>query len=349
MKKTFLFSLFSIGFLFSYAQIGGRFAFESSNLPSNARVTALGGLSISVMDDDVATAQGNPALSNIKMNNQLGVNHSFFYSGISHGNVSFGKTMDTLGMSFHAAIQYVNYGDFILTDEIGREIGEFSANEIGFILGAAKQLNERLRAGINLKILSATYESYNAFGLGLDLGLVYKKPGSGGQWGIVLKNIGGELDALVDSKRSLPFELQIGYSKRLKHLPFRISITGQQLQKWYIRYDDPDLDASSNLFGEVNVKSEFSKQVDNFFRHFVFAGEFLIGRSEQFRIRFAYNHLRKQELKTSSFRSFAGFSFGIGFNIKKIKIDYGLGYYHLEGASNHLSIRLNMDRIFNKI
>ena len=145
------------------------------------------------------------------------------------------------------------------------------------------------------------------------------------------------------------FDLQIAFSKRLEHLPFRFTITAQQLQKWYIRYDDPDRDVQVNFIGEVQEISGFSKGLDNFFRHFIFSGEFLIGAREQFRLRFAYNHLRKQEMRLSSFRSLAGFSLGFGFNIKKIKFDYGLGYYHLSGATNHLSLRMDLDRIFRKI
>lgn len=330
-------------------QIGGRFAFESASLPANARLTALGGHLITVQDEDVSLAQLNPALINSQMDGQLGINHNFNFAGISNGNVAYGLSLDSLGISTHAAIQYVNYGDFQLADEFGNVNGTFNSREVGVVIGAAKQLNERIRAGANVKFYTGSYEAYNSAAVGLDLGLHYQKPGSSASWGLVLKNMGTEVNPIVDTKRGLPFELQLGYSKRLQHLPFRFTITGQQLQKWYIRYDDPDVDNQVNILGEVTSKSEFDKKLDNFFRHFIFSGEFLLGKSEQFRLRFAYNHLRKQELKTTSFRSLAGFSFGFGFNVKSIRLDYGLGYYHLAGATNHLSLRIDTDRIFNKI
>lgn len=348
MKNLLLFIfLFTINSLSS--QIGGRFAFESASLPTNARLTALGGHLISVQDEDVSLAQLNPALINSQMDAQLGINHNFNFAGISNGNVAYGLSFDSLGISTHAAIQYVNYGDFQQADEFGNVNGTFNSREVGVVVGAAKQLNERIRAGANVKFYTGSYESYNSAAVGMDLGIHYQRPGSSSSWGLVLKNIGTEINPIVDTKRGLPFELQLGFSKRLQHLPFRFSITGQQLQKWYIRYDDPDVDDQVNILGEVISKSEFNKKVDNFFRHFVFSGEFLIGKSEQFRLRLGYNHLRKQELKTTNFRSLAGFSFGLGFNIKSIRLDYGVGYYHLAGATNHLSIRMDMDRVFNKI
>jgi len=344
---TLLFVCLSL--MSAYAQIGGRFAFESLSLPVNARVTALGGSLINVIDDDVALAQLNPALIDSLMSNQLGINHNFYFAGIQNGNLAFGKSIKKLGLETHIAMQYVDYGNFNQTDEIGNINGEFSAGEFGIVLGAAKRLNERIRGGVNFKILTANYESYSSFGLGIDIGFHYQKPGSNYSWALVLKNFGGELSAIADKKRFLPFEIQLGYSRKLAHLPFRFSIIGQNLQKWYVRYDDPDVDNQTDIFGTVNTKSGFSKSLDNIFRHLVFNGEFLIGKAEQFRLRFGYNHLRKQELKVTTFRSLAGFSLGFGFNIKKIKFDYGIGYYHISGATNHLSLRLNMDRIFNKI
>jgi len=344
---TLLFVLFYFGV---NAQIGGRFAFESISLPSNARVTALGGSLITVQDDDLALSSMNPALLNSSMNKQLSINHNFHFAGISNSHVAFAKTLDSLGITLLGSVQSINYGDFDLADDIGNVSGEFSANEVALIIGAGKKINERISVGANLKFLTSSYESYGSSALGVDIGIHYQKPGSFVSWGLVLKNIGSEFSALVDDKRALPFDLQLGYSKKLEHLPFRFSIIGHNLQKWYIRYDDPDFDIQQNLLQEVaSSKSAFNRNLDNLFRHLIFNGEFLIGTREQFRLRFGYNHLRKQELRVSNFRSLAGFSMGFGFNIKKIKIDYGVGYYHLAGASNHLSLKLNMGKIFSKV
>lgn len=341
--------VFCFYFCSAFGQIGGRFAFEMASLPSNARLTALGGHLITVMDSDVSLAQHNPALLNEQTNFQLGISHNFNFAGISNGNVGFGTSFDSLGIFTHAAIQYVSYGDFQQADQVGNINGSFSAGEVGVVLGAAKKLNERIQAGVNLKFYNGNYQSYSSSAIGLDLGLHYNIPGSSSQWAIVLKNIGREINPLVNDTRGLPFELQMAYSNKLKYLPFRFSIVAQQLQKWYIRFDDPDVDNQTDIFGETTSKSDFSKQVDNFFRHFVFNGEFLIGARENFRLRLGYNHLRRKELAVSNFRSLAGFSFGFGFNIKSIKLDYGLGYYHLAGATNHLSMRMDLNKIFNKI
>ena len=162
----------------------------------------------------------------------------------------------------------------------------------------------------------------------------------------VIKNIGGELSKYSDKRFSAPLDIQIGVSKRLTNLPFRISIIAHQLQQWNIRYDDPSLVETTNLFGETEEQGAFSKNIDNLFRHFIFSGEFLLGKRENLKLRFAYNHLRRKELAVSQFRSLGGFSLGFGIKIKGIKIDYGVGYRHLAGAANHLSLSTSLNKFF---
>ena len=74
-----------------------------------------------------------------------------------------------------------------------------------------------------------------------------------------------------------------------------------------------------------------------------------MGKKEGFRLRFGYDHFRRRELRVANLQSLGGFSFGFGFNIKRIKIDCGRGVYHIAGGVNHLSIRYNIGTIFNKI
>ena len=346
--KQFLIACLLLSCLALEAQIGGRYAFTGASLPTNARVTALGGSVINILDDDVALAQQNPAVTDSSMHNQLSFNHNFHLAGISNGNVSYGRYLEKWGIAAHAALQYFNFGDFTRADEFGTTSGEFSAGEVGLTVGVGKQVNERIRAGINFKILSGSYEAYNNIGVGFDLGLHYTK-NARTSWAVVLRNIGGELSPIVDERRSLPIDLQIGYSKRLEHLPFRFSIIGHNLQEPYIRFDDPEFDLSTDISGNTVEVSSFTRNVDNFFRHIIFNGEFLLGKNEGFRLRFGYDHLRRRELRVSNLQSLGGFSFGFGFNIKKIKIDYGRGVYHLAGGVNHLSIRYNIGTIFNKI
>jgi len=331
-----------------FSQLGGINIFEFLNSPGSARLTALGGSLIMIEDGDGSLVHQNPALSNSSMDQKVSFNHQFHLAGIQEGMLNYGFQLDSLDIHMHVGLKYVSYGTFIQADEIGNQTGEFKANEVALFAGASKKINERVKLGANVKLLTANYASENGFGIGIDLGAKYKVPGKQWDLGIALQNVGIAFGPLHQFNRKLPLDLKIGYAFRLKHLPFRYSITGHHLYQWNIRYTDPALDDQPAIFGEPVEENKFNAEVDNFFRHFIFAGEFLFGRRGMFNIRFGYNHLRRQELKVLSFTSLGGFSLGFGMHIKRFQFDYGVGFYNLGGATNHLGLRINVGDDWNK-
>ncbi len=323
-------------------QIGGRSVYEFINLPSSSRVTALGGSLITVADDDVALGFQNPALITDSMRHNLTFNHSFLFAGTSHGTFNYGLRIPKTNLDAHLGVKYISYGDFVRADEIGNEIGSFSARETAITMGAGYQLNERIRIGANLSAIFSSFESYSSTGLTTDLGIHYLNKQSKFAIGGVIKSLGVQLSSFTSERSKTPLDIQIAVSKQLRYLPFRITITAHQLQQWSIRYDDPNIAPETDLFGQEVSESKFSNELDNFFRHFIFSGEFLLGKHENLRLRIGYRHLMRRELSVADFRSLSGFSGGFGLKISKFRIDYGLGYHHLAGASNHLSFSANL-------
>ncbi len=273
------------------------------------------------------------------MDKKVAFNNIFHFAGINEGMLAYSFSLDSVKMHFHTGLQYVSYGDFIQADDKGNQIGEFRASEIGLLMGASRQMNERISLGANLKVLFANYAFENGFGLGVDLGATYQVPGKNWSLGAVVQNAGYSLNSFETTRSNLPFNLKVGYSRKLKHLPFRYNITGQHLYQWDIRYIDPD-NVETDFTGEIVEENIYRVFTDNLFRHLVFSGEFLFGQQGLFNLRFGYNHLRRQELRVSTFRSLGGFSFGFGMHIKRFQLDYGLGFYHLEGATNHLGVTI---------
>ncbi|MDF1695763.1 MAG: type IX secretion system protein PorQ [Saprospiraceae bacterium] len=330
-------------------QIGGKYVYEFLGNPQSARLSALGGSLITIADTDITLAAANPALLSDTSHNQISINHNFAFGGVSNGYIGYARHIDKWGITSHVGITYASFGDFTAADELGNNQGTFSGGETAITIGASKQLNERITLGANLKGIFGSLESYNSTGIGADVGLLYTKPGSNFSAAFLVKNMGSEISSYGDESVSLPLDIQIGISQKLEHLPFRFTIIAHQLQQWSVRYDDPDAQDNETLFGEpVAEDSAFNDGLDNFFRHFIFNGEFLLGKKQGLKLRIGYNHLRRKELSLSTFRSLAGFSAGFGLRIKGLNIDYGLGYFHLAGASNHLSIQTNLNRFFRK-
>jgi len=348
MIKYLLITLLTALHISLAGQIGGTYTYEWLGSPTSARLTALGGSLITTHEDDLALAATNPALLSIKTDKQVTVNHNFSFASIGNGYIGYGHSIDST-LSLHMGVGYATYGDFTAADPLGNITGQFSGSEAAIVVGAGKRLNERITVGANIKGIFGSLESYSSAGLAADLGLTYKNPLANWEVAFLVKNIGIQLSSYGNETAATPLDVQIGFSQKLRYLPFRFSILLHNLHRYGIRYDDPSVVGETDLFGNpINQPSDFSKGFDNVFRHIVIGGEFLLGKNQNLRLRFGYNHLRRQELSVSSFRSLAGFSAGFGLKIKGIKIDYGLGYHHLAGAANHLSISTSLNKFFKK-
>lgn len=325
------------------AQLGGQEIYSFLNLAPSARVTGLGGNLITVMDDDVNLASANPSLLNPLMHQQIAFNHNFHLGDIQNGYAAYANYFPKLATTFHAGVQYINYGEFDERDVFNNVQGTFKAAEYAVVLGAGKQVDERLSLGANLKFVSSQLAGFNSVGLAADLGAMYVDTANQFNATVVFKNMGTQLTPYrEDNFESLPFEIQIGISKRLRYLPFRFSVIYHNVQQWNITYDDPNREDTQLFFGETPTQDgDVEVFFDNLFRHFIFNGEFLFGRKENFRMRVGYNHFLRKELTVENFGSMAGFTFGAGIKINRFRIDYGRMVYHIAGGVNHLSIATN--------
>jgi hypothetical protein len=304
---------------------------------------------ITVPDEDLANAVLNPAVLNEKMHGGITFQNNFHFDGIYNGYVGYASKIEKWGIMAHGGIQFMQYGDFKLTNEFGDILGSFKASEMAITLGASKQVGDRISAGANLRLINSNLESYSSFGMALDIGAIYMDPDKRLSASFVVRNVGVQLSKYDGQSEDLPLDIQLGLSKRLLHLPFRISITAHSLNQWNLRYESPLSDDGAILIGEdPQEKSGFNKGVDNFFRHMIFSGEFLLGKTEVIKLRVGYNHQRRKELTVGSLRSLAGFSGGVGIRIKQFSIDYGFGSYHIAGSTQHVGIMTHIDRFKKK-
>lgn len=326
---------------------GGQSVFQFLNLSQSARITGLGGAQIAVKDDDVAFAATNPAALNASMDGRIVFQHNFFLTDVQHGYVAYAHDLPKLGFTMHGGLQYVDYGDIIRADEYGNKTGKIPASETAFTVGAARPLTDRVSLGLNVRLGLSTLDIYKSSALAADAGVMYADTTRKMTLAFVLRNAGTQMSTYNGISEDLPFDVQIGFTKQLRYLPFRFGIVAHHLHQWDIRYDDPSFqDEDVLIFGEEQTDSKSNGGVDNFFRHFIFNGEFLLGRNESFRIRVGYNHLRKKELSVRNYRSFAGFSGGIGIKISRFRIDAGFAPYHLAGGVFHVGIGTNLKEFF---
>jgi hypothetical protein len=339
LKTTILLLFFTSNALVLLGQSGGRSGFRFLHLPVSARTNALGGISISEGSYDGASAVQNPALLQSNWHGFLSFNHQFYFGGIQHGYFNYVHHLSKNNITLHSGFQYVNYGKMIQTDEFEQEYGNFRAGEYAWYLGASKPVYERLTVGANLKIANSVLENYTSFAIAADLGARYHIEEKKISIGLVMANVGGVLTRYSgDSPQRLPYDVRLAITKRMEKAPFSITLTAHHLHRWNLLYENPEAD-NANIF-QSEARDTRWDWLENTARHLQASAEIYIGKSENFILRLGYNHMRRRDLSVQNFRSIAGMSGGLGFKIKKLKLDYGFGTYHLAGSSHHISLSL---------
>jgi len=329
------------------AQLGGRSTYQFLNVVNSPRIAALGGHAIAVDENDLEMAYFNPALLRKENDRTLSLNYTDYFSDINYGFVAYAQDFDKYGM-FSLGAKYIHYGSFIHADETGEILGEFVVSETAGVLTWSRGYNESFRYGASLKVVYSNFFIYNSTGVLMDFGARYKKPGKNFIAALVVKNLGSQLTTYSNGNfEPMPFEVQLGISQELSHAPLRFSITAHNLQQPNIWYESPNNVSSTSVF--LNDSTEESTPIgEAILRHFTFGTEVLL--TDNFQLRFGYNHQRRQELvlKEGSKKGTNGFSFGFGLKIKRFSFDFARSIYSLAGATNHIGVSVSFGEQLQK-
>ncbi|MDD4148612.1 MAG: type IX secretion system protein PorQ [Bacteroidales bacterium] len=345
MKRILSIIIFLLTIISLSAQTGGDNTYEFLTLPNGSRIAALGGHNVSHYDNDVNFVLRNPGLLRSEMHNRMSINYINYLSDINFGYVSYAYDLENVG-TFAAGMQYINYGNFLHADETGEILGEFVPSEYSFNLAYANALSSKIQYGINLKTIYSSFFSHSSVGLALDAGIAYVDTAKLFSAGLVVKNLGIQLKPYTPGNREpLPFDIQVGITKKLRHAPFRFSLTAIDLVNWNLRYtsvfsntyqlDDSNTENFLNKMGNIG---------DEFIRHFVVGVEVI--PHPNFYIALGYNYRRRTELAMQTMPKLVGMSIGFGLHLSKFNISYGLASYHLAGSSNHFTLGINLDAFY---
>lgn len=348
-RNTLLIAGIMLGGTYAQAQVtGGQFAFEFLRLSNSPHVSALGGMSVANPDNDISLAVQNPSLMRAGLHNQLQLNYNGLYAGISSSNLNYGYHSQKINTSFVFGLQYLNYGSFKQTNVGGQEEGTFKSTDYAVALGASRSYGEHWRYGANVKLAHSSLYTERASAAMMDVGINYYDTASMWCIGAVAKNMGVMLDRYTEAAPAepIPFDLQLGISKKLRHTPLRLFTTIHHLYEWDIRYDNPDDVATNTLINNADTNNQKTKShfADKLFRHFIFGAEITLGN--RIVITGSYNVLRRRELALQTVQGIAGFSFGAGINLNKFVINYGRSYYHIAGPYNEIGLTMRMNKLF---
>lgn len=323
MKLIRYIIFFSSLFQFVSAQ-NGEEVFTFLRYPTSARVNALGGNNISLVERDPSLIFHNPALLGAEMDGMLNLNYMNFVSDINTGSALYTKARGE-NSAWGIGASFISYGKFKQTSVENLGEGEFSVKDVSINAFYSHNLSERWRGGLALKFLYSSLESYTSIGLAVDAGLSYYDSEKEFAAAITLKHIGAQLKAYDHDRQKMPWDIQLGISKKMAHAPFRLSVTAMYLNKWDFDYiDNADIEYDGDNF--------FKK----FVKHLVFGIDYI--PTENFWLGIGFNPKTNLDLKLQGANGLAGFSGGAGVKIKMFDIGASVAKYHPSALSVMVSV-----------
>ncbi len=321
----------------SFAQtLGGNAVFNFLNQPNSAKLSALGGVNISSIGNDAGMVFHNPALLKDGMDAQVSSSFNSFLAGIRNYSSTAAWHLEGANTNLAGTVNYFDYGTIPQTDAAGNILGTFRPVDYVVQVSASRNYKEHFRYGVAMKYIQSAYGQYRSSGIALDVGLSYYDSLNGLQASVVVKNMGTQLSTYDGSgkKEELPFDLQMGITKRLQNAPFQFSFTVHHLQAFNTYYNDTSFRAAE---GELGYNS--NNLLQKIFSHVVIATEIFAHEKLHFTI--GYNFQRRQDLNAYSLTSgLNGFSFGTSVLLSKLHIHYATGFYQ-RNMFHQLSLNFN--------
>ena len=327
MKYIKIIVFFTILPVYIFAQ-DGESSYNFLRFPTSSRVNALGGYSVSLIETDPSLIFHNPALLGGEMDKMINVNYMNYISDINVGSAVFTKALLERS-SWGIGATYINYGN-IKETTLDETLGTFSVQDISIHTFYSYDLSDKWRGGLSLKFLYSSIADYSSFGLSVDAGLSYFDMERDFSFGLVLKNIGAQLKSYTDVRQNIPWDIQMGITKRMAHAPIRLSVNAMYLNRWKIDY-------ISNTKTDIESDDSF---FDTAFKHLVFGVELI--PSDNLWIGIGFNPKTKMDMKLSSGNGLGGFSIGGGLMLSRFNISASVARYHPSATSLMISFSTSL-------
>lgn len=288
---------------------GGETTYNFLRNDVSARAAAMGGSFLAV-ENDVNMLFYNPAALSTLERKQLSFGFLKHLLDVNSGYISYSQQIRDLGW-FGAGIDYIHYGDFTRTDNLGNKLGTFGASEFALVVGYSNVAYEKVHYGVNANLIYSSIADIQSAALALDAGLFYEINPDRFAIGASILHLGRQINKYIDTRENLPLDVKVGVALRPEHLPLLLNIS-------FNRLNEETGDAISRL------------------RAFSVGGEFTL--SEVLRVRFGYNNERRKDLKIGTSAGLGGFSVGAGVYLDRYTFDYAFNSLGKVGSLHRLTV-----------
>lgn len=336
-----IFALFSAKMSAQFVGAGSS-SYAYLNLPTDARVMALGGTNVSVGGYSIASTLCNPALLSERSHMTVQASFGYLMPGTMFGTAMYGYSLNQ--NHWAVGVQYLSNGKIYEANSDGYLTGkEYGLNDVAIHASYSRTLSEMFRVGVTLKPVISSYAGWTSFALGADVGGHFQTKDSCLQIGLTLRNIGWQLKTYYPERprEMLPLDLQLGISYRIPKVPVRFGLTIHNLQAPRLDYD-----YTNRYTPQISDERESGNisTADMVFRHTIWYID-LCPSDEKWWVTLSYNHRRRQEMNLTDQKSVAGFALGAGANIKGLQVGIAASQLAKNYFNVEVTLGVNVDQV----
>jgi flagellar hook assembly protein FlgD len=190
-------------------------------LGSGARPAAMGEAYVGVADDASGIAY-NPAGMAQSLMGEVQATHTEWFRGLRYENLNAVLSLGDGGM-LGGTFNFLAVPQITRTEQIAsildpslnfRETGAFQPFDLQAAVAYARPVYRNVLAGANFKLLSQSIDDRSTFGIGLDVGAIYRTPIQGLTAGFAAENLGTPIK-LKREAFDLPLLLRLGAGYRV--------------------------------------------------------------------------------------------------------------------------------------
>jgi hypothetical protein len=315
--------------------------FKFLNIPSSSRHNYLGKAAIVTFDPDIDIALANPALIQYHTRNKIMASSALYFTSL-YGNLAYSGNNSKFDIPFVAGVNFISYGQQIQTDVQGNQIGKFNPTELS-LYGAASKTYENYTFGLNVKFAYGDYYVAKIAGVSADMSMLYRDVYRDIYVSFMLKNVGYKFIGEKTRTASMPFDMQLGFSKKLKHFPLRFSIVAQDLYLWNSTNSDVD-------YGVWPLNKYYSRSemgfLGNLMSHFIFGGEINFGTV--FKVGASYDVKKSIEGRFEQFRGLNGLALGFGVYTRKYNFGYSYSRITPISVNHQFTLTANLNEFLRR-
>ncbi len=306
-------------------------AYSFLDVSSDTHALALGGYGIAVSSPDPMLVDQNPGLLGSEIGRVVALSYMRYFGSSNFAAARYAQAAGDRG-AWAIGVRYLDYGSIDGYTQDGSYTGTFKPQDIAVEGTYSHDFSDRLRGGINAKLIYSNYEEYTAVALAADLGINYYDEEKDLSLSAVIKNAGGQVKRFNEEYDHLPFDIQLGYMQGLGGGPFSLAITAHHLTHWKLPY----YHHAENENASSSMEEASYKFFPTLFRHLVFGIQY--EPSDRFYAALGYNYKTRGDMSTYQRSFLSGFSLGLGLNVSDFSIGVSFSQPHKSASTLALNL-----------